>query len=462
MKRKLFVSIILLSFSFILSAKITIPSIFSNNTVLQQKSKVAIWGWGDPGETIKIIASWNGKDTIKTKANSYGKWITDIQTIEAGGPYTIEMWGSSYAKISNVMLGEVWLCSGQSNMEWQAQYGLKNKDAEIAAANYPNIRIFQEYRIGATSPQLDVASSWTSCTPETMKATSALAYAFAREIQKKLNVPVGIIVAAWGGTPIEVWIEKSKVTTNSELSSALYSKVTDWWPIEPGAAYNAMIAPLVPYGLAGVLWYQGESNCPTHWVYANMMKALVENWRSDFRKELPFYFVQIAPWTYTASEPSRFLREQQELAANTIPNVGMVVVSDLVDDVTDIHPKNKIDVGIRLAKYALAETYKQEIGAYKSSFYESMQIEKNKIRITFTNVLTGLKCTGKNPAKFLIAGENKNFVEATAKIDGKAIVVYSNQIKNPVAVRYCFDDTSLPDVFTAEGLPLAPFRTDRW
>ena len=461
MKRKLNVLIILLTFSCILSAKISIPSIFSNNTVLQQKSKVAIWGWGDPGETIKVIASWNGKDTIKTKANSYGKWITDIQTIEAGGPYTIEMWGSSYAKISNVMLGEVWLCSGQSNMEWQAQYGLKNKDAEIAAANYPNIRIFHEYRIAATS-QLDVATSWTSCTPETMKATSALAYAFAREIQKKMNVPVGIIVAAWGGTPIEVWIEKSKVMTKSELSSALYSKVTDWWPIEPGSTYNAMIAPLVPYGLAGVLWYQGESNCPTHWVYANMMKALVENWRSDFRKELPFYFVQIAPWAYTASEPSRFLREQQELSAKTIPNVGMVVVSDLVDDVTDIHPKNKIDVGIRLAKYALAETYKQEIGAYKSPFYESMQIEKNKIRLSFINVLTGLKYTGKAPSKFLISGSDKNFVEAIAKIEGKTIVVFSNQIKNPVAVRFCFDDTSLPDVFTAEGLPLAPFRTDRW
>lgn len=458
--------IYLLSFFFMLimgvSAMIAMPAVFGDNMVLQQNSKVAIWGWSEPGETVRIVTSWNTKDTIWVKSSNYSVWETTILTISAGGPYTVQILGSSNVMMKNVMLGEVWLCSGQSNMEWAARFGLKNKDPEIAAANYPNIRIFQQPRIAAAFPQMNCMTSWKTCTPEAMASTSAIAYAFARELQQKLNVPVGMIIAAWGGTPAEVWIEKSKVMNDPELSSALYSKITDWWPNEPGATYNAMIAPIIPYGIAGVLWYQGESNCPTHWVYAKMMKTLVENWRSDFKKDFPFYFVQIAPYTYPVGEPSRFLREQQEIAAKTIPNVGMIVISDLVDDVKDIHPKNKMDVGIRLANYALTETYKLDMGAYKSPFFESMQIEKDKIKLSFTNVLTGLKCTGKTPTKFMISGDDKNFVEATAKIQGKTIVIYSKLVKNPVAVRFSFDDTTLPDVFTMEGLPLAPFRTDRW
>jgi sialate O-acetylesterase len=236
----------------------------------------------------------------------------------------------------------------------------------------------------------------------------------------------------------------------------------DWWPNNPGTTYNSMIAPVIPYGIAGAIWYQGESNRSNYQVYALLKKTLIENWRADFKKDFPFYFVQIAPYTYGIDGKAELVREQQELVTKTVPKTGMVVVSDLVDNVKDIHPKNKFDVGKRLAGYALTETYQQNVGEYKSPFYESMKIEKDKIRVSFSNASAGLKCTGKTPLKFMIAGDDKKFVEATAKIEGSTVVVSSKLVKVPAAVRFCFDDTSMPDVFNMVGLPMAPFRTDNW
>jgi len=192
------------------------------------------------------------------------------------------------------------------------------------------------------------------------------------------------------------------------------------------------------------------------------MKTLIENWRTDFKKDFPFYLVQIAPYAYGDNGTSEFLREQQEMVTKTVPNTGMVVISDLVDDVKNIHPINKIEVGKRLAKYALTETYQQNVGAYKSPSFESMKIEKDKVQISFSNAAAGLKCTDKTPAKFLISGDDQNFVPASAKIEGSTVILSAKTVKVPVAVRFCFDDTSMPDVFSAEGLPLAPFRTDNW
>ena len=462
MKHSQILLLILSTLSINLFGKVTLPSIFSDNMVLQQKSEVAIWGWAEPSETIRIVVSWNVQDTIIVKANNYSAWNTDLKTITAGGPYTIEIFGSSNHKLKNVMLGEVWICSGQSNMDWRANLGIANKDEEIANANYPNIRFFNIPRIGADYPQRDCSADWTECTPETMRSTSAIGYFFAREITTKLDVPVGIIFSAWGGTPVEVWIKESLVEDNPEYDNKKYYQAKTNWPIKPGATYNGMISAIIPYGIAGVLWYQGESNCPTYEVYASLKKTLIENWRSDFKKDFPFYFVQIAPFDYGADLNSAFLREQQEMVTKIVPNTGMVVISDLVDNVKDIHPKNKTDVGIRLANYALAETYNKSVGAYKSPMYKSIHIEKNKIRISFNNILTGLKRTKDTTTNFLIAGKDKKFVEATAKIDGSTIVVSSNEVENPIAVRFCFDNTSMPDIFSSEGLPLAPFRSDEW
>ena len=462
MKKILLTFLVLVAFATTNFAKIILPSVFADNMVLQQNSTVAIWGWSDAGETVKIVAGWNEKDTIKVKANNSSKWTTTIKTIGAGGPYSIRILGSSRVELKNVMLGEVWICSGQSNMEWSVNHKIQNGEEEAAKANHPNIRIFHVQKIGAEYPQENCNATWTVCSPETMRSTSAVGYFFARELQQKLNVPVGIIVSAWGGTPAEVWIEKSRVESNPTLNAHKYNEKFDWWPGTPGTLYNSMIAPFVPYGIAGAIWYQGESNCGNYQIYAQLMKTLIENWRADFKKDFPFYLVQIAPYTYGENGTSEYLREQQELITKTVPNTGMVVVSDLVDNVKDIHPRNKVDVGKRLANYALAETYKQNAGAYKSPAYQSMTVEKDKIRLAFSNVLTGLKSTGKTPALFLIAGDDQKFVPATAKIEGSTVVLSSKLVKSPVAARFCFDDTSMPDVFSNEGLPLAPFRTDKW
>jgi sialate O-acetylesterase len=295
-----------------------------------------------------------------------------------------------------------------------------------------------------------------------MRATSATGYFFARELQQKLNVPVGIIVSAWGGTPAEVWIEKSRIENNPVLNKDKYADHFDWWPGDAGALYNSMIAPILPYGIAGAIWYQGESNCGNYPIYSLLMKTLIESWRADFKKDFPFYFVQIAPYTYGPNGKAEYLREQQEQASKTIPKTGMVVISDLVDNIKDIHPKNKFDVGKRLAAYALAETYKQNMGEYKSPEYESMKIEKGKVRISFSHAADGIKCTGISPAKFMIAGEDQKFVPGIAKIEGHEVIVSSKLVKAPVAVRFCFDDSTTPDIFSNYGLPVAPFRTDKW
>ena len=461
MKRILLTFAVLSFFSINMFGKIILPSVFADNMVLQQNSNVAIWGWSDPGEKVKIVTSWNN-DTIKVKADNSSKWSTSIKTIAAGGPYSIQILGSSKVTLNNVMLGEVWICSGQSNMEMSVNWKLINGEEDAAKANNPNIRIFHVQKIGAKYPQQTCNATWTVCSPETMRATSAVGYFFARELQQKLNVPVGIIVSAWGGTPAEVWIEKSRIENNPVLNKDKYTDHFDGWPGDAGTLYNSMIAPIVPYGIAGAIWYQGESNIGKPQIYSLLMKTLIENWRADFKKDFPFYFVQIAPYTYGPKGNAEYLREQQELASKTVPNTGMVVISDLVDDVKNIHPKNKLDVGKRLAAFALAENYKQNTGEYKSPAYESMKIEKDKVRLSFSNAAAGLKCTGKSPAKFMIAGDDQKFVEATAKIEGNEVIISSKLVKVPVAVRFCFDDATMPDVFSTGGLPLTPFRTDKW
>ena len=461
MKRTLLILLVLSFFSINMYGRIILPSVFTDNMVLQQNANVAIWGWSDPGETIKIVTSWS-KDTVKVKADNSSKWITSIKTIAAGGPYSIQVFGNDKVQLNNVMLGEVWICSGQSNMEMSANWKIINGEEEVKKATNPNIRIFHIQKIGDEYPQQNCIANWSVCSPETMRATSAVGYFFARELQQKLNVPVGIIVSAWGGTPAEVWIEKSKIEDNPVLNKSKFTEHFDGWPDMAGTTYNSMIAPLVPYGIAGAIWYQGESNCGNYPIYSLLMKTLIESWRTDFKKDFPFYFVQIAPFTYGANSKAAYLREQQELTSKTIPNTGMVVISDLVDNIKDIHPKNKLDVGKRLAAYALTETYKQNMGEYKSPSYESMKIEKDKVRISFNHAAEGLRCTGKIPAKFMISGVDHKFVPGTAKIEGNTILVSSKQVKTPVAVRFCFDDSTMPDIFSNYGLPVTPFRTDKW
>lgn len=463
MKTRISYLIILLAcITSLTEAKVRFASVFTDNMVLQRNSKVSIWGWANPGETVKLVCSWNPSDTIIVKSDNQSRWSAEVQTTEAGGPYTLSASDGEKTELSNILLGEVWLCSGQSNMEWSVNSGIANGEAEAAAANYPTIRFYHVPKIGSDTPQEAITATWEVCTPESMRKTSAIAYFFGKNIQENIDVPIGLIVSAWGGTPAEVWVPSDHITQDPLLDKA--SKVRDefdWWPKIPGRCYNSMINPLLPYGIAGAIWYQGESNSaigqtPT---YDLLMRTLIKSWREGFKKEIPFYFVQIAPYQYGEHEKAYLVREQQTKTAD-YSNTGMVVIWDLVDDVKNIHPMNKQDVGRRLANWALAKNYNRGNIIYQSPAYQSMTIEKNKIRITFNYLPSGLKCSEKKITGFTIAGEDQKFIPANAKIEGQTVVVSAPGIKKPVAVRFLFDNASIGNLFSSEGMPVGPFRTD--
>jgi len=445
-----------------LQGQIKLPSVIGDNMVLQQKSDVSLWGWGEHGSEIKVTGSWNN-DSVKAKVNNNSFWSVLLKTPSAGGPYTININNGNELTLKNVMIGEVWICSGQSNMEWSASHNLMNAEEEIKNANYPDIRLFHVQKVASETPQDNCFAKWEECSPASMKTFSSVGYFFSRSLHQNLNIPIGIIEVAWGGTPAEVWINPGLIEADPLLKTGAAKLQTyDWWPNKSGVTYNAMIKPLIPFSIAGAIWYQGESNTINYECYRKLMGTLISGWRSDFGKEFPFYFVQIAPYSYAPGTKSEMIREMQMLTLNDIPEAGLVVVSDLVDNIKDIHPANKQDVGKRLANWALGENYGIQGLFYKHPQYESMKVEKSKVRITFSNVPDGLVVKGDKIGSFEISGEDKVFVPATVKIDGKTVLVSSKQVKTPAAVRFSFSNDAIGNLFSSEGLPVAPFRTDNW
>ncbi len=443
-----------------LQAQLRLPALFDDNMVFQRNTQAPVWGWAYPGAEVSIRASWNDEE-VKVKASSMGTWSADLHTPDAGGPYTVTVKSESELVLDNVMVGEVWICSGQSNMEWSMSAAADGRE-DIAAANIPGLRLFHVPKAGADYPQSIGEGSWKVTTPESVAGFSAVGYYFGRRLYEELGLPIGLINVSWGGTPAEVWIPEDRVTSNPRFVEANARQRNDpRWPSRPGVVYNAMIHPLAPAAIAGVIWYQGESNAAAPLVYKDLMQQLIEGWREAFRKDFPFYYVQIAPFNYGDVERGTLIREQQ-VKLLEVPRTGMVVISDHVENVKDIHPRYKKPVGERLANLALNDTYgKQEIVA-RSPIYKRMAVEKNRIRIWFENVPTGLMSTGKDLTEFQIAGEDRKFVPARARIDGNTVVVSSKQVKNPVAVRFGWPNQSIPNLFSKEGLPVSCFRTDQW
>lgn len=443
-----------------LQAQLRLPALFDDNMVFQRNTQAPVWGWAYPGAEVSIRASWNDEE-VKVKASSMGTWSADLHTPDAGGPYTVTVKSESELVLDNVMVGEVWICSGQSNMEWSMSAAADGRE-DIAAANIPGLRLFHVPKAGADYPQSIGEGSWKVTTPESVAGFSAVGYYFGRRLYEELGVPIGLINVSWGGTPAEVWIPEDRVTSNPRFVEANARQRNDpRWPSRPGVVYNAMIHPLAPAAIAGVIWYQGESNAAAPLVYKDLMQQLIEGWREAFRKDFPFYYVQIAPFNYGDVERGTLIREQQ-VKLLEVPRTGMVVISDHVENVKDIHPRYKKPVGERLANLALNDTYgKQEIVA-RSPVYKRMAVEKNRIRIWFENVPTGLMSRGKDLTEFQIAGEDRKFVPARARIDGNTVVVSSKQVKNPVAVRFGWPNQSIPNLFGKEGLPVSCFRTDQW
>jgi len=442
-------------------ADVRLPAILSDHMVLQQHSEVNFWGWCEPGEKIKIKTGWD-TTTYNAVGTSSAKWLIKIQTPVAGGPYSISVIGNNTIQLQDVLIGEVWVCSGQSNMEMSMNWGLPY-ESDAANANNQQIRFFHIPRTTALFPQEDVKARWVVCNTDDMKRFSAVGYFFGSTLQQNLHAPVGLINSSWGGTHAEAWSPSDLVENDAELrAAAAQLKPSNGWPVVPGATYNAMIYPLTNFAIAGAIWYQGESNVGTAATYQSLFTSMIGRWRRAWSKDFPFYFVQIAPFAgYGDNSSSAFLREAQTLSAR-YPNTGMVLTSDLVDNINDIHPKMKKEVGLRLANYALAQTYGKTGLVFKSPLYQSMKVEKDRIRISFDNVPKGLMTKGPAPTEFYIAGTDQKFLPASAKIEGNTVVVSNPSIKSPVAVRFGFRNAAQPDLFSKEGLPVNLFRTDNW
>ena len=488
-------------------ADVRLPKIFGDHMVLQRDSPLPIWGWAEPGEQVSVefLGQINS-----TSANAQGEWKVELLPVKAGGPHALTVTGTNSIELQNVLVGEVWLCSGQSNMEMGVSLCL-NPEAEIAAANHPQIRLFQIPKKLSAEPQTDIEADWTRCTPETIArggwgGFSAAAYYFGRHLQRELDVPIGLIQAAWGGTRIEPWIppagfaavpamrdiyeqlqlQNPRSDLYKERLGGVLDEVEAWLnvaraaqqseepvpemptyppellppnnPQQPAVLYNAMIHPLVPFALRGAIWYQGESNHTEGMLYTKKMKALIEGWRGLWPSgEFPFYYVQIAPFPYGDEAPDVLPKFwEAQTAALEIPHTGMVIIHD-VGDLNDIHPKNKQEVGRRLALVALAKTYNQEV-SYSGPLYRSMQIKGDKIHLRFDH--GGLQTRdGAAPDHFaVIDREHGGFVRANAKIVGDEVVVSAPGVANPVAVRFAWHKLAEPNLVNAAGLPAAPFR----
>lgn len=646
---------ILLTISWTAFAEVKLPALFSDNMVLQQNFDAPVWGWADPGEKVSVKGSWQLLGGSSATADKNGKWNLTIKTPKASGPFTLTVKGKNVVKINNVLIGEVWICSGQSNMQMNVSPGRPwhkgafNYPNEIAAANFPDIRMFTVKQATAQEPKSDCEGSWAICSPETVGSFSAAGYFFAHELHKELGIGFGMIHTSWGGTPAEAWtsaeylmqlpdyaafFEKMQ-NTDSEQAKEEYEKaLVDWWkdleaadigkrqtpegwqnsqlddadwkimslpklweedlpeldgsvwfrkaidipaswtgkdltlelaaiddmditwfngtevgahetlgyyntprkynvpasvvktgqnviavrvvdntgaggifgeaefkirpadksseaitlagdwkfkvgldlkdlrgmPLSsrlaknqntPTMLYNAMIAPLIPYSVKGAIWYQGESNTGRAYQYRSLFPKMIECWRNDWAQgDFPFYFTQIAPFNYGTEYICPELQEAQ-LMTLSVPNTGMAVTMD-IGNIYDIHPRNKQLVGKRLALWALAKDYCRKDLVYSGPLYSSMQKQGDKIRIFFDHTGSGLVHMGGPVSHLTIAGKDKVFVKANSEIENNTLVVSSPEVKEPVAVRYAWSNTAVPNLFNFEGLPASPFRTDDW
>ncbi len=464
-------------------AEVKLHGLFTDNAVLQQDIAAPIWGTAEPGEAVTVAIAGQKKTAT---ADKDGAWSVKLGPLKAGGPHELTVAGKNTIALKNVLVGEVWICSGQSNMQWSVQQSA-NPQAEIAAAAHPKIRLFTVTRGGAEAPQRAVKGGpWQECSPQSVPGFSAVAYYFGRDLQKVLDVPIGLISTNVGGTAAERWTNKKTMEGDAELKSlaagypqalANYEKAAEQHkaaaekakadgkpappaprrPSPPGDLYNNMIAPLPPFAIRGAIWYQGESNAGRARQYGRLFPAMIQNWRSDWGQgDFPFLFVQLCNFTSSGSWPE--LREAQ-LDTLSLPKTGMAVTID-IGDPRDIHPKNKQDVGKRLSLAAQSVAYGKDI-CFSGPLYKSMVVEGNKARLSFTHIGGGLAARDGKLAGFTIAGEDKAFVPAEAKIDGPTLVVWSDKVARPVAVRYAWADNPECGLVNKEGLPASPFRTDR-
>jgi sialate O-acetylesterase len=493
------------------NADVRLPKIFGSHMVLQQDKPIVVWGWASPGETVLVEL---GAVNVKAAASDKGEWKITLPAMKADSqPMTMNVTGSNKITFDDVLIGEVWICSGQSNMEFGLG-NVNNAKAEIAAADYPQIRLMKVDKAWKPAPQADMTGEWKICTPDSVSkggwnGFSAVGYFFGRDLHKQLNVPVGLIDSTWGGTVIQSWTPpegfagvpalkgdydhlqlaipgtpahdqqlKDAIDAMNAWTVAAKQSIADHTmpPALPvlsadllgpnnvqssTALFNGMIHPLCPFAIRGAIWYQGEANETEGALYTERMKGLIGGWRNIWGEgDFPFYFVQIAPYNYgpKRQDLARFW-EAQAAAENQIPNTGMIVVND-IGNIKDIHPKNKQDVGHRLALRALTDTYGKKDLMSRSPTFKSMATEGSTLRVMFDNAGTGLSTRdGKSPTWFEIADADVGvFVKAEAKIDGASVLLSADGVKNPVAVRFAWDSLAEPNLINSGGLPTSAFH----
>jgi sialate O-acetylesterase len=482
-------------------ADVKLPAIFGDHMVFQRDQKDKVWGWAEPGEEVTVSI----KDQSKTTAaGKDGKWHVVLDSMPAGGPFELVVKGKNTITFEDLLIGEVWICSGQSNMQWGVG-GSNNADLEIRAANFPGIRLITVPNKGTQEPQQDFQGHWERCSPQTVGGFSAVGYFFGRQLHQTLSVPVGLINDAWGGSACEGWIPREKLAADARYRPMLEKweqieknyphdkKVHEEWKaaadkakaegttpppeprnpdwdihgnFRPGNIYNGVLLPTVGYGIRGVIWYQGESNAGRAYEYRHLFPLMIQTWRELWGQgDFSFYWVQLADFMDERSEPAESgwaeLREAQTMTMK-LPRTGEAVIIDLGEG-KDIHPRNKQDVAMRLARWALAKDYRLEVPC-QSPVYRSMSRAGNKIVVTFSHVNGGFRAFDVNePRGFAIAGADHKFVRARAKIVGPdKIEVWSNQVSDPVAVRYAWADNPICNLYSEAGLPVTPFRTDDW
>ncbi|MEX0321496.1 MAG: sialate O-acetylesterase [Puniceicoccaceae bacterium] len=491
---------ILVFFCSTLLGDLSLPNIFTDHMVLQRDQQNPVWGKAKPGEKITVQIAGQSH---AAKTGKDGKWRVKLDPLPAGGPHVLKVKGSNTVTIKDVLVGEVWFCSGQSNMEWSVNISY-NAEVEKVSANYPQIRLLTVQKLGTQTPAEDITGQWEICTPESVGDFSAVGYFFGRRLHNALNVPIGLIDNAWGGSAAEAWIPRETLEKDSRYDDLLQhwdeqvaanppgsfeKKLEDYqkWvksgrpdpqqrrprdilagQHRPANIYNGMLAPTVGYGMRGVIWYQGETNGGRSYQYTHLFPLLIQSYRDLWQQgDFPFYYVQLADFQDEVDEPGDStwaeLRQAQTMTMDVVPNAGQAVIID-VGEGRDIHPRDKQTVANRLARWALANDYGFDI-AYQSPRYKSMEVKGNKVRITLDHVSDGglWSFDVKEVIGFSIAGKDQKFVWAEAKIvSNNEVEIWSDDVSKPVAVRYGWAQNPRLNLFDRNGLPVTPFRTDDW
>jgi sialate O-acetylesterase len=468
------------------------PAIFGDHMVLQQGQKDRVWGWAEAGEEVTVSI---GDQTHKTKAGSDGKWSVMLDAMPAGGPLTMAVKGRNSLKFDDVLVGEVWICSGQSNMQWSVRLS-NDADLEAAAAKHNGIRLISVPQVGTQEARDDFNGKWEVCSPQSVANFSAVGYFFGRQLHQTLNVPIGLINNAWGGSACEAWIRRDILAKDENYKPLLerwaqmeatfdeLSKRTDLndeqkkqlgnlgnqmkGNARPANIYNGVLKSHIGYGIRGAIWYQGESNAGRAYQYRDLFPLMIKSWREEWGRDFSFYWVQLADFMAEKPEPSDSawaeLREAQTMTIGKLPNTGEAVIIDIGEG-RDIHPRNKQGVANRLARWALAKDYGIKL-PYQSPTYKSMEKKDNKIILTFDHVGDGLySFDTTTPLGFTVAGDDRKFHRAEAKIiPPNRVEVWSDKVSHPEAVRYAWADNPVCNLYSAppNSLPATPFRTDDW